>query len=77
MRVEKFYIKKASAKLASPESICLDVKLRVIFSSGCFVVKAFNIIGILRPGVSQRYREFHYILGECIHLWDMVESGSV
>ena len=37
----------------------------------------FHHHGILRPGVSQRYREFHLVLGECIHLWDSVESGSV
>ena len=32
---------KGSAESASPEPICLDVKSSVIFSSGCFVVKAF------------------------------------
>ena len=41
MRVEKFYTEKGSAESCSPESICLDVKSSVIFSSGCFVVKAF------------------------------------
>ena len=39
--VENFYIEKGSAESASPDSICLDVKSSVIFSSGCFVVKAF------------------------------------
>ena len=37
----------------------------------------FQHHGILRPGVSHRYRKFRYVLGECIHLWDSVESGSV
>ena len=41
MGVENFYIEKGSAESASPASICLDVKSSVIFSSGCFVVKAF------------------------------------
>ena len=41
MGVEKFNIEKVSAESASPESICLDVKSSVIFSSGCFDVKAF------------------------------------
>ena len=41
MRFKKLYIKKGSAESASPEYICLDVKSSVIFSSGCFVVKAF------------------------------------
>ena len=41
MRVENFYIVKGSAESASPESLCLAVKSSVIFSSGCFVVKAF------------------------------------
>ena len=41
MWVENFYIEKGSAESAYPESICLDVKSNVIFSSGCFVVKAF------------------------------------
>ena len=41
MGVENFYIEKGLAELASPESICLDVKSSVIFSKGCFVVKAF------------------------------------
>ena len=41
MGVESFYIKKGSAESAYPESICLDVKFSVIFSSGCFNVKAF------------------------------------
>ena len=89
MGVENFYIEKGSAESASPGSICLDVNSSIIFSSGCFVVKAVafrRLIevsallqhhGILLPGVSQRYREFHYVLGECIHLWDSVESGSV
>ena len=27
-------------------------------------------------GVSQRYRELYYVIGECIHLWDSVESWS-
>ena len=39
MGVENFDIEKGLAELASPESICLDVKS--IFSSVCFVVKAF------------------------------------
>ena len=39
MGVENFYIEKGSAESASPESICLDVKSGVIFSSGCFLVK--------------------------------------
>ena len=42
MGVENFYIEKGSAELASPESICLDAKSRVIFSSVCFVLKAFD-----------------------------------
>ena len=42
MGVEQFYIEKGSAESASPESICLDGKSSVIFSSGCFVVKALN-----------------------------------
>ena len=41
MGVENFYIEKGSAESAYPESIFLDVKSSVIFSSGCFVVKAF------------------------------------
>ena len=41
MEVENFYIEKGSAESASPESIFLDVNSNVIFSSGCFVVKAF------------------------------------
>ena len=40
MGSENFYFEKASAESASPESIRLDVKSSVIFSSGCFV-KAF------------------------------------
>ena len=43
MGVENFYIENGSAESASPESICLDVKSSVIFSSGCFVVKTFAI----------------------------------
>ena len=42
MGVEDFYIEKGSTESASPESICLDVKSSVIFSSGCFVVKALS-----------------------------------
>ena len=41
MGVESFYIEKSSAESTSRESICLDVMSSVIFSSGCFVVKAF------------------------------------
>ena len=41
MRVENFHIGKGLPELASPESICLDVKSSVIFASSCFVVKAF------------------------------------
>ena len=41
MGVENSYIEKGSAESASPVSICFDVKSSVIFSSGCFVVKAF------------------------------------
>ena len=41
MWVESFYIEKSSTVSAAPESICLDVKSSVIFSSGCIVVKAF------------------------------------
>ena len=37
----------------------------------------FQHHGIIRSGVSQRYREFDYVLGECIHLWDSVGSASV
>ena len=37
----------------------------------------FQHHGTLRPGVPLRYREFHYLLGESIHLRDSVESGSV
>ena len=43
MGVENFYIEKASADSASPESMCLDGKSSVIFKSGCFVVKAFAV----------------------------------
>ena len=39
--VENFYIEKGSAESASLESICLDVKSSVIFTSGRFVVNAF------------------------------------
>ena len=41
MGVENFYIEKGSAESASPESICLDVKSSVIFSSGFYDMKAF------------------------------------
>ena len=41
MGVESFYIEKGSAVSTSRESICLDVKSSVIFSNGCFVMKAF------------------------------------
>ena len=41
MGLENFSIENFLAESASPESICLDVKSSVIFSSGCFVVKAF------------------------------------
>ena len=41
MGVENFYVEKGSAESASPVSICLDVKSSDIFSSVCFVVKAF------------------------------------
>ena len=41
MGVGKFYFEKGSAESNSPEFICLDVKSSVIFSSGCFIVKAF------------------------------------
>ena len=41
MGVKNFYIERGSAESASPEFICLDVNSSVIFSSGCFVVKAF------------------------------------
>ena len=41
MEVEKFYSEKGSAESASPESICFDVNSSVIFSGGCFAVKAF------------------------------------
>ena len=43
MGVESSYIEKGSAESASPESIFLDVRASVIFSSGCFVVKAFAL----------------------------------
>ena len=46
MRVENFYIQTGLAKSASPESICLAVKSSVVFSSGCFVVKAFAFQGL-------------------------------
>ena len=39
--VENYYIEKRSAESASPESIRLDVKSSLNFSSGCFVVKGF------------------------------------
>ena len=88
MGVENFYIEKGSAESASPESICLDVKSSVIFSSGCFVVKAFafhrlkfwlyfNIMAYFVQECRKGYCEFRYVLGECIQLWDSVESGSV
>ena len=35
------YDRKGSTELASAESICLDVKSSFMFSSGCFVLKAF------------------------------------
>ena len=35
-----FHIKKRSAESTSPDANCPHVKLGVIFSSGCFVVKA-------------------------------------
>ena len=41
MGVENFNIEKGSAESVSPETNCLDVKSSVIFSSGCFAVKAF------------------------------------
>ena len=44
MGIGNFYIENGSAESASPESICFDVKSRVIFSSGCFVVKAYGSI---------------------------------
>ena len=78
--MENFYVKKESAESASPDSICLDVNSSVIFNSGCFAVKVLALFqdhGILRPGLSQKYPEFHYLLGECIHFWDSVESVSV
>ena len=103
LRVENFYIETGLAELGSPESICLAVKSSVIFSIGCFVVKAFafqrlkfrlhfmayfvlfqqfrlyfNIMSyIMAYFVLQRYREFHDVIGECIHLWDGVESGWI
>ena len=40
MGVGKFYVEQVSAESTSPECICLDVKSSVIFSCGCFVVKA-------------------------------------
>ena len=87
MGVENFYIEKGSAESASPESVCLDLKSSVIFSSGCFVVKAFtfqrlkfrlyfNIMAYFvqecRKGIS-----IFIVLSECIQLWNSVESGSV
>ena len=87
--VENVYIEKGSAESTSAESMCLDVRSSVIFKSGCFVVKAFAVQrptievsalfqhhGKLRQVVSQRYREFHYVIGECTHLLYSVESGS-
>ena len=41
MGVENSYIEKSSADSVSPESIRLDIKSSVIFSSGCFIVKTF------------------------------------
>ena len=39
--VENFYFEKGLAESASPETICLDVKSRVIFGRGYFILKAF------------------------------------
>ena len=41
------------------------------------VAALFQHHGILRPGVSHRYREFYYVLVECIHLWDSVQCRSM
>ena len=41
MGVENFYIQKGSTESASQDFTCLDVKSSVIFSSGCFNVRAF------------------------------------
>ena len=87
MGVEKLYIKKFSADSASPASICPDDKSSGIFSSGFFVMKAFafqrlnlrlyfNIKAYFVQECRKGIANF-IVLGECIHLWDSVESGSV
>ena len=63
MRVENFYIKKVSAESASLVSICLDVKSSVIFSSGCFVVKAF---AFQRLKFRLYFNIMAYFVQECI-----------
>ena len=62
MGVKNFYIEKGSAESASPESICLDVKSSGIFSSGCFVVKAF---AFLRSNFSLSFNIMAYFVQEC------------
>ena len=87
MGAENFYIKKFSADSATPASICADVKSSGIFSSDFFVVKAFayqrlnlrlyfNIMAYFVQECRNCIANF-IVLGECIHLWDSVESGSV
>ena len=60
MGSENFYFEKASAESASPESIRLDVKSSVIFSSGCFV-KAF---AFQRLNFSAKVFSASLVLGE-------------
>ena len=62
MGVVKFYIEKGSAESASPESICLDFKSSVIFSSGCLVVKAF---GFQRLKFRLYFNIMAYFVQEC------------
>ena len=52
MGVENFYIEKGLTDSASPDSICLDVKSSVIFSSGSFFVKAFVFLRVNFGSVS-------------------------
>ena len=64
MVVENFYIEIGSAESASPESICIDVKSSIIFSSGCFVVKAF--FAFQRLNFRLYFNIMTYFLQECL-----------
>ena len=74
MGVENFYIEKGSAKLVSPESICLDVTIEA-FQQLKFRLY-FNIMAYFVLECCKGIANF-IVLGECIHLWDNVESESV